>query len=161
MSLDTPFVNGAEKLRKRIERIRETAQLPAMVAEMGALLHRRTLTRFDREVDPDEKPWAPLKQATVVEKRRRGFGGRGKLKRTLNLRNSIKLIRGGAGTTFTNTGAGVRIGVEDPNIVDYARAHNRGTATIPARRFLGIGRLDIKAIDSLLRRKAKQLGDVR
>ena len=121
------------------------------------MLLRRTLERFDREVDPDGTPWKPLAPATVIIKRRLGFGHKGKLKRTEALRRSIRVIRGGLGTVYTNTGAGFRIGVDDPKVVEYARVQNSGADRIPARRFLGIGRLDVKAVDSLLRRKAQQI----
>jgi hypothetical protein len=82
------------------------------------------------------------------------------LVRTGKLRGSIKLIRGSVdGATFTNTGGGIRIGIEDPEIAAYARVHNRGfpAKKIPARQFLGVSRNDIKAVDGLLRRKAKQI----
>lgn len=156
MAIDTEFVRGADKLKRRISTIRTTLALPALTESIGQLLLRRTLDRFDREVSPNNEAWAPLKEETERRKKRDGFS-RGKLKRTLALRNSIKLIRGGAGTFYTNTGAGVRIGVEDPEIAEYGGVQNRGSKTIPARQFLGIGRLDIKAVDSLLRRKAAQL----
>jgi len=58
---------------------------------------------------------------------------------------------------FTNTGAGIRIGITDPDIATYGVVQNRGNGRVPARRFLGIGRLDVKAVDSKLRRIAAQL----
>lgn len=154
---DTEFVRGAQKLSARIASIRRAVDLPDMTNEIGDLLLKRTLTRFDKEQDPDGRPWRALSPVTIETKRRKGFGGKGKLKRTEALRNAIRKIRGGRGTVYTNTGAEVRIGVEDSKIAPYARAQNTGTRTIPARRFLGIGRLDVKAVDSLLRRKATQL----
>lgn len=161
MATDTTYVRGADKLKKRIATIRSNLQLPVMVAEIGNLMHRRTLARFDRAVDPNEKPWPELKPATVLDKRRRGFGAQGPLKRTLRLRSAIKVIRGDiTGAIFTNTGAGVRIGIDDPDVVPYARVHNRGYQTTKMRRFLGVGALDIKAVDALMRRKAKQLESV-
>lgn len=154
---DTEFVRGAERLGRRIATIRENLRLPVMTQEIGELLLRRTHERFDREVDPDGRPWVPLAPSTIEIKRRLGYGNKGKLKRTEALRRSIRIIRGGLGTTFTNTGAGVRIGIESPKIAEYGKAQNQGTDRIPARRFLGIGRLDVKAVDSLLRRKAKEI----
>ena len=156
MTLDTPYVRGADKLKKRIDTIRKAHALPPLVKDVGALLLRRTLDRFDRAITPNYEPWTPLQEATEKRKIRGGFS-RGILKRTLTLRRSIKIIRGGRDTTFTNTGAAVRIGVDDPNVAQYAVAQNKGTGTIPARQFLGIGRLDVKAVDSLLRRKAEKL----
>lgn len=157
MVKDTRFVYGAEKLGKRIATIRQKANVPALTAEIGELLTQRTLRRFDRQVDPDEKKWPPMSEAGISSKRRAGFGGKPTLRRTGKLRNAIKMVRGGVASTFTNTGAGVRIGIDDPKIAEYAAVHNRGKGRMPLRRFLGIGSLDIKAVDSLLRRKAKEL----
>lgn len=157
MASDTDFVRGAAKLSARIASIRRGVNLPDMTREIGDLILKRTLTRFDKEQDPDGVAWKPLSPVTIETKRRKGYGGKGKLKRTEGLRNAIRIIRGGRGTVYTNTGAEVRIGVEDSKIAPRARAQNAGTPTIPARRFLGIGRLDVKAVDSLLRRKATQL----
>lgn len=158
MATDTPFVKGADKLRQRVATIRRNLNLPAMTEEIAGLLVLRTLRRFDRQVTPDEVPWKPLSEATLMDKRRKGFADKPSLRRTDALRSSIKAIRGGLGATFINTGAGSRIGVDDPNIAKYATAQNKGTKKIPARRFLGLGALDIRAVDSLMRRKSKQLG---
>lgn len=151
---DTRFVHGAARLSQRIETIRRNLALPVLTNEIGELLLRRTMDRFDREVDPDGTPWQELAATTIAAKRRQGYGNKGKLVRTSKLRNSIKMIRGSnAGTIFTNTGAGVRIGIADPEVVQYARIQNNGNRTTPARRFLGVGRLDVKAVDSFLRRR--------
>jgi phage virion morphogenesis protein len=151
------FVRGGEKLSARIASIRKNVNVPDITQDISALLLKRTLTRFDKEQDPDGKAWKALSESTIETKRRKGYGGKGKLKRTESLRRSIRIIRGGAGTVYTNTGATVRIGVEDPKIAAYARAQNAGTRSIPARRFLGVGRLDVKAVDSLLRRRAARI----
>lgn len=160
MSIDTKFVRGADKLKVRLATIRSKLFLPAFTEEIKDLLVGRTQRRFDREVDPNEKPWDKLAPSTIATKRRLGYGDKKILVRTGNLRGSIKAIRGGLGTIFTNTGAGFRIGIDDPEIVKYARVHNRGGGKIPMRKFLGIGALDIKSVDSLLRRKAKQLEEL-
>lgn len=157
---DTKYVKGAAKLGRRINTIRTRLQLPLMVEEIGNLLLKRTLSRFDQEVDPNGTPWAPLLASTVKRRKALGLGPTPKLVRTQDLRSAIKVIRGGIqGAMFLNTGAGVRIGIEEEEIADYGRRLNQGTpGRMVARRFLGIGRLDVKAVDSLLRRKAIQLG---
>ena len=150
---DTAYVRGAERLARRIQTIRRSLALPVLTNEIGELLLRRTLDRFDREVDPDGDRWVPLKSGTQRVKARLGVGGI--LKRTLRLRNSIRLIRGSVtGLIFTNTGAGIRIGVADPTAAVYGGYHNRGVRPNPQRRFLGIGELDVKSVDSFLRRRA-------
>lgn len=155
---DTKFVKGAEKLSRRIATIRNKLDLPPLVEEIGGLLLKRTRERFDKQVDPDERPWADLAPVTIKIRRRLGYGPGPKLRRTGQLREAIQLIRGRAdGGIFTNTGAGIRIGVIDPEVVEKARALNRGTSRIPARRFLGISRLDVKAVDSFLRRIAERV----
>lgn len=156
---DTKFVGGVQKLSQRIAHIRATLFVPALVNELGELLLRRTLDRFDREVDPDGRDWAPLKESTLARRRRDGKKGSKKLFVTGAMRGDIKLIRGSAiGAIATNTGAGVRIGVTDPAQVTKAGAHNYGRGS-PQRRFLGIGRLDIKSVDSFMRRRSEQLGN--
>lgn len=157
---DTEFVRGAEKLSRRIATIRENLNLPILTNEIGDLLLRRTLDRFDKEVDPDGNPWVPLADSTLRRKKQLGYGNKGKLKRTEKLRKSIRRIRSNLGATFINTGAGIRIGIDDPEVSKYARIQNKGSAIVPARRFLGIGALDIKAVDGLMRRKARQLEDL-
>lgn len=163
--MDTKFVQGADRLAQRIRTIRERLFLPPLVEEIGSLLWKRTLVRFDREVDPDERPWPELSEAT--KKRQDSESGRKKkLVQTRALRESIRIIKGGAGSIFTNTGAGVRIGIDGAElnnrgvrVAEYGRVHQRGYGphNIPARRFLGIGRLDVKAVDSFLRRKGQQV----
>lgn len=153
----TSRVTGAERLKRRIQTIRQNLDLPAMTEEINALLLVRIRRRFDNEVDPENRPWVPLAPVTIADKIRRGFGDKKKLVRTGKLRDAIQSIRGGAGAVYTNTGASARIGIDDPSVVARARALNSGTNKIPARRFLGIGSLDVKAVDSLLRRRAQKL----
>ena len=153
------FVYGARRLQVRIATIRAALVLPALSQELGKLLVRRTLERFDREVDPGERPWKALKTDTL--KRRSGSGSTKILNRTGALRGAIRLIRGGQDSIYTNTGAGVRIGVDDPRQLTKARTHQRGypKGNIPARRFLGIGKNDVKSVDSFLRRRADVAGE--
>lgn len=158
MVSDTRVVRGAEKLSKRISTIRSKLALPPLTSEIGDLLLKRTMIRFKQEVSPEGTPWAPLAEATIARRRREGYGPGPKLVRTGALKGAIQIIRGRAdGGIFFNTGAGLRIGITDPEIAEYGNVQNRGDGRIPARRFLGISALDIRAVDSLLRRKAAQL----
>lgn len=158
---DTKYVRGADKLQQRIATIRANIDLPDLTKQIGALLLRRNLERFDAQVDPDGSPWAPLADSTLRRKKGAGYGDRPALVREGDLRDAIRVIAGGAGSTFINTGAGLRIGVEDPEIAVYAKALNKGVpGRIPARKFLGISAGDVKAVDALMRRKAKQLTDL-
>lgn len=158
MVADTRFVQGAEKLARRIATIRDKLSLPNLMPEIGDLLYKRTLDRFRRMEDPDGNPWLALAPSTLRRKAAEGFGDQPSLVRKGYLRDSIQLIRGSiASATFINTGAGIRIGITDPGVALYGKVQNKGSRHVPARRFLGIGRLDIKAVDSLLRRKATNL----
>lgn len=148
---DSEYIRGAARLGQRLNTLRVTLALPPMMEEIENLLLNRTLRRFDQEVDPDGRPWRELS----FETRKRKPLGSKKLRETGQMRASIKRIKGSAaGAMYAITGAGFRIGIDDPDQVDKGRAHQYGTRHIPVRRFLGIGRLDVKAVDSLLRRKA-------
>lgn len=160
MALDSHFVRGADKLQTRIATIRRSLKLAALTDEMGQILLKRTLDRFEREVDPNGIAWTALKDSTLRRKAYLGYGNKKKLQRSGKLKDSIRVIRGGAGSTFTNTGAGLRIGIENPEVALYGKIQNTGNGRIRARRFLGIGALDIKAVDALLRRKAKEIESI-
>lgn len=152
---DTKFVDGAEKLKRRIATITASLALPAMMNEIGELLLRRTLRRFDAEVDPDNQKWKPLASETLQRRKRSGgYEGKKILVQTGEMRKAIDIIRGGAGSVYTNTGAGVRIGIQDEEIAVRGRVHNSGLGGIPQRRFLGIGKTDIGSVDQFLRRRA-------
>ncbi len=172
MATDSAFVNGAQRLGQRIATIRARLALPVMTAEIGRLLLDRTMRRFDAQTDPDGNRWRALSPLTLRSRNRQGFPDVPILFRTGTLRNAIQIIRGkvSSGAEYINTGAGLRIGVtrqnanyvqttssRSVNVADVARYMNKGTRTVPKRRFLGVGRLDVKAVDSLLRRRGAEL----
>lgn len=144
------IVTGQEKISTRLNKIRSMTGAFLLGQELRNLLLKRTLDRFDRGVDPDNVPWKPLSMSTIARRRRAGQGER-ILFVTGKLRESIVIIRGRGFVTATNTGAGFRIGVEDPDVA-YGRMHQIGIG-VPQRRFLGIGRLDVVAVNALLRRR--------
>jgi phage gpG-like protein len=154
---DSKYVSGVEALKRRISTIREKLQLPALIEPIGELLLKRTLTRFDREEDPSGNPWVPLQPSTIKRRMREGTGTK-KLNATGAMRASIQVIRGGiVGAIFTNTGAGLRIGITDPRQALKGRVHNQGSKNVPQRRFLGVGPLDVRAVSGLMQRRAKKL----
>lgn len=151
---DTHFVRGATKIRRRIQRIQAGTQLVLNSGMLENLLLQRIKRRFVQEVDPDGRPWPPLEPATLRRKKNQKA-----LQRTGDLLGAIRVIRGShQGKFAVATGAGVRIGVDDPRISEYGRYQNNGfyhvraQRRIASRRFLGVGELDRKAVDSLLRR---------
>ena len=165
MVTDTRYVNGAQRLAQRIRTIRAGLALGPMVDEIGDLLLKRTLKRFDSEVDPDGRPWPELSHGRQQRRARDGHSGK-MLNVTGALRGSIHLIRGAVDfvRVYTNTGSGIRIGVEPGEQAMKAYVHNYGWkrkpgGPIPQRRIFGIGALDVKSVDSFLRRRAQSLVD--
>lgn len=150
-------VLGAQKLRRRIETIREG--VPELLSQdgLGRLLVDRMKARFIAEVDPSGKPWAKLSPRTKA--------GKGILRKTGTLYNAIDIIRGNPTGFATATGAGFRIGLkpasnpgDGKDVSFYGRIQQNGiSGRLPARRFLGVGPSDVKSVDSYLRRKLKQL----
>lgn len=161
---DNRYVRGAQRLGTRISRIKQVLSVAVVVELAGPYMKRRTLERFDREVDPDENPWKKHAPSTLRRRRSkpgtRMKNGRPKiLEDSGQMRNAIRAIRGRAdGAVYTNTGAGVRIGITDPKQVPKAFVHQRGWEHVPQRRFLGVGRKDTDAISAMLRRAAERAG---
>lgn len=148
MAVDTKFVKGADKLAARMRKLSKSIRATVTDGRIPALLLRRTKKRFDKQLDPDEKKWAPLSPATLERRRRGGNLRRKILHETLTLKQSIAIIKKSA--LFANTGASARIGVNDPVAAAYGRFHQTGEGDLIQRRFLGIGKSDVKAVDLLL-----------
>lgn len=170
------FVDGVDKLKRRIATIRSKVSftLNAVVEDFASLLLRRIKERYSIGVDPDGNPWADLRPATLERKKRyptkpeysttKGFS-------TEALFNSLSIIRGtSAGLFAVSTGVGVRIGigreggmgwtkVRGEDISIYARVFQKGNSAHNqvARRFLGIGRLDVKSAGAFLNRRVKNM----
>lgn len=153
-------VSGDQKLKRRLQTLQ--AALPTLMSQerLGAFLVRRMQVRFGQRVDPEMKPWRERSSASR--------GSHPLLEETGNMRRAIAVLDRGQGSGFgVSTGAGFRIGVLSRNVTngrgkqvdtaDYARVHQRGNKRVPMRRFLGIGALDIKAVDSLMRREISKL----
>lgn len=153
-------VTGDRALLARIATIQQGVGALASRERLGAFLLRRMLQSFDREEDPDGKRWAARSSQTR--------GTHKLLNRTGVLRAAIGVLGGAGGRGFgVATGAGFRIGVRSHTVKDssgrainpsiYGKVHQQGNKHVPQRRFLGIGALDIKAVDSLLRREMAKL----
>ena len=155
MALDNDSIRGADRLIKRLDTLRQQYDISDMMEGVAQLMLRRTQQRFDRQVDPEGNPWAPLAPSTLV-RRRKGYAGKPPLVRTGALRGAIAIIKGGTGSVFTNTGAGFRIGVQNPDIAAYAAVQSRGSRHVPARPFLGVSDLDVRAVDGFIRRRVIQ-----
>ena len=63
------------------------------LSEVASGAEKQMLSNFDKEKDVDGEPFEPLKDSTRKERKSKGYGGSHPiLKRTKNLRNSIKVI---------------------------------------------------------------------
>lgn len=167
---DTRQVQGATALAKKLRTIRANARTALLDGQIMRLLLRNNQERFRRQVDPDGKPWTPLSPITVESKRRKQRAGealRGSASRVLvqtgALRGAIAILKGiNPGGFGINTGAGGRIGIADPDIASYGAKHQTGLGRrLPRRRFLGVSKADIVAVDSLLKRAIIQKSGLR
>ena len=164
MSLDNRFVHGIDKLKRRIDTIKAGVPfaLNAAMDDVGKLLLKRIKDRYIRQVNPDGIAWESLAQSTLKRKKYPPTKTEFRttiLKSTELLFNSIDLVKTDKERFFASaTGAGVRIGVVNEKAAAYGRLHQNGIKNrLPQRRFLGISQLDIKATDSLLRRRIDKL----
>lgn len=121
------------------------------------------------QTSPKGVAWKKLAPSTIA----RGRDTNRKLFESGDLSKSIKVIKDTLNNAlYTNTGAGFRIGVKSSSAAgEYARiqneggwsgrkteAHRKGASYIPARRYLGIGPDDKKAMDTWLIRFLKKQG---
>ncbi len=151
-------VVGAGALLKRIATIQSGIGPLVSRERLGAFLVRRMQERFDKEQAPDGSRW-----------KSRASSSRGNhkiLNRTGALRGALGVLEGSGGGFGAATGAGFRIGIRSVKVRDgsrtsdtavYGRIHHQGNKHVPQRRILGISALDVKAVDSLLRRELKKL----
>lgn len=150
-------VRGVSDVVRRIALVRREFALVATDADYAKLIKDRVLRRFDKAVDPDDVPWKKLADSTVRIKTKAGYSQPDRpLKATLALRRAIDVIKGRADGLFASaTGAGFRIAVTDPDASEYGRWQNNGShaAGIPARRFLGVGASDVRALRDMARRR--------
>lgn len=143
------LVHGERAVAARMLKIRADIRT-TLGNKVPALLLRRHKDRFNRQVDPDERPWQELADSTLERRRRGGSARRKILHDTERLKRGIALIRGRSALAV-NTGADIRIGVKDAVAAAYGRYHQRGEGGQVQRRFLGIGRGDVRAVDLLLK----------
>lgn len=135
----------SQKLKAKLLAVGATARSVQPALEQRML--KRTQDRFLREIDPDGKPWPPLDPAT---RKKEGTAGPNQiLIDTGTLARSIRILKGTTantpGSVKVPTGAGFSIGSTLP----YAAVHQKGLGRVPVRRFLGIGKGDIRSMVTL------------
>lgn len=111
--------------------------LQPKLAEVGEYLVFKTRLRFDRQTDPDGKPWDPL--SLDYERRKRANS------RALP---DILTYTGALRDTITYQVEGETLKVGSP--MAYAAYHQFGTAKMPQRAFLGVDNEDLEEIRAIL-----------
>ena len=80
--------NLADKLKSIL-----SEEFTLFLSDVAAGAEKQMLSNFDKEKDVNGEPFEPLKDSTRKERRSKGYkGSHPILKRTKNLRNSIKVI---------------------------------------------------------------------
>lgn len=126
-------VRAADNLVARLQ------NLNAPLAETGAYLENRAKDRFQFQKDPSGKPWAPLRPATVAEKKRLG--------KSSNILTRDALLS--ASIAFAVSGNEVRVKPSE----DYGIFHQLGVKkrNLPARVFMGFESSDPDRIGQIFR----------
>lgn len=152
---------GQTALVSRLKRVRENFSTIVRDVRLDEWMLRRQTTRYDKEVNPDGTPWAPLLDQTIKRKKRAGSNGP-TLVRSGKLRKAVDIIVGSRTGLFAiDTGLGFRVGVNDPDAAIYGRVHNQGLYSgqikrhQKRRRFIGLSPLDVTSAKALLRRRAQ------
>ena len=135
-------VSGLKELAQKTAPFRTSAFAHSMVREGIGIVSRGIKERFDAEVDPNYRPWAPLKESTLKRK-----GERGKiLVKSGRLRSSLHVVG-------INAFASKVVADDKPGLF-----HEQGTSKMVARPFMGISEKDNQAIGNLLTRRLRELG---
>lgn len=153
-------VIGTERAIQRIREVHRAVIGVVLHSETENFLVSRVLARFDAGVDPANRAWPGLDEATIRYKRQKGYS---KPEQPLyakgNLRRAIGIIRGSnTGLLAGATGLGFRIGVRTPREAAYGRLHNFGFGQ-EQRQFIGVSPLDARALSGFFNRKLKSIAN--
>ena len=108
------------------------------LGETGALLENKAKNRFTTQKDPGGKPWAPLKPATIREKKKQG--------KSTSILSRDKLLA--ASIAFNVSGNEVRVKPSE----EYGIFHQTGSKKgLPARPFMGFEADDADRIGQIFR----------
>jgi hypothetical protein len=151
-------VKGAGKLAQRLRTLRSNLGDVVSEQEIAPFLLRRIKRRYEAGIDSDLRPFKPLSPKTIAKKKRKASILARKpesiLFETGKLFASLRVVER-TGSFASPTGAGFSIGINptDARSQRLARIHQFGLQGTPQRKFLGVTRLDVKAVDSLIRRR--------
>lgn len=135
---DREFTKALESLGQKL------SDPSAALRSVGEYMLLKTRDRFDREVDPENKAWAPLAAATIKAKQRKRDQGKGGLAPSGILKES-GLLRDTI--TYQLKKDGVLIGTPRA----YGQYHQFGTKRMPMRQFLGVDDEDKAEILAIFR----------
>lgn len=167
----TVKVTGQAKVKALMARAAGIPELVFAQGRLESLLLRRTKARFapigttaGAQKTPDGQLWKPLAPSTLAS----GGDNKRKLNRSGQLLQSIAILRTNMrdSAIASPTGGGFRIGINPGSPANaYARIQNNGgvsgrnlSSRIPARRYLGIGAGDVRAVSDLLYRVKRKQG---
>lgn len=167
-------VRGTSKVKRHLDTAIAATSYVLHQKRLEKLLLERTQGRFQKagdsdkiaQRDPSGRPWKALSPETLRHPR---ASNERKLYRDAHLLNSIAVIRSNMRSSVLQspTGGGFRIGIRPGSPAEeYARVHQFGasntgrsrTTRVPQRRFLGIGKLDVIAVDRFINRAFKDHG---
>ncbi|MBD1918898.1 MULTISPECIES: phage virion morphogenesis protein [Cyanophyceae] len=132
IDVSSSAVRAADNLVARLQ------NLNAPLAKTGALLENKAKKRFQSQKDPGGKPWAPLKPATVAEKKRLGKAS------SILTRDALL----SASIAFNVSGNEVRVKPSE----EYGIFHQTGSKkALPARPFMGFEADDPDKIGQIFR----------
>ncbi len=130
------------KTNKHPSKLTEQLNLKArdqkkMLQEMGPLLVAAVRDRIEKKkAGPDGVRWKPWATSTAIARRREGTAGTGLLLRTGELRDSIE---------YTVQGPKVSVSTRLP----YAQYLQNGSSRMPARPFLGMGKVERQIVQNV------------
>ena len=153
-------VRNSTKLKRKLDGIKGGVVALLSKQKLEKFLIRRVHMRFaprganaQAQRSPDRTPWPELKDKT---KRKYNKNRNQVLTDSGDLMKAIQVVRstmGSAASLASPTGAGFKIGIADPTQLKKARAHHYGIpGKLAPRRFLGISKADVTAVDSLIKR---------
>lgn len=161
----TSKIKGASKVKELLRRAEFATQMTLSRDGLKTLILGRHKRRFDEggqggelnpaQRDPDGNEWPDVSEST----RRYHPNTLRLLYDTGALRKAVHVVRSQMSPRQLQspTGGGFRIGVRG-NQKDKAEAHQKGTDVMPARRFLGVGKQDVVAVDNWIKRNYATFG---
>lgn len=135
--------SGVTQIKERATTISTRARnLKPMLDDFADyMIKKRIPKQFAIEGLP--RRWKPLRPSTIAEKRRLGFGSKGILERTGRLKAGFRAVTTARTMQIVN-----RVTVNGKNLADI---HQNGTARIPARPMIVMGKPERAMLSNMIR----------